>query len=189
MTNKSTPAIESIIVSLQQGGVIAYPTEAVFGLGCDPDSELAVNKLLKLKQRPWEKGLILIADSYEQLKNYVDDEQLTEEQKQAMFATWPGPVTWVIPAKVSTPKWLTGQFDTLAVRVTDHELVKSLCRQYGKPLVSTSANLSGLEPCRTTNEVVAQFNESVPVLDGVVGGRLNPSEIRDAKTGQLYRKG
>ncbi|APC13876.1 L-threonylcarbamoyladenylate synthase type 1 TsaC [Providencia rettgeri] len=189
MPNKSTPAIESIIVSLQKGEVIAYPTEAVFGLGCDPDNENAVNKLLELKQRPWEKGLILIADSYEQLKDYVDDKQLTEEQKQAMFATWPGPVTWVIPAKASTPKWLTGQFDTLAVRVTTHELVKKLCREYGKPLVSTSANLSGLEPCRTTNEVIAQFNKSIPVLDGVVGGRQNPSEIRDAKTGQLYRKG
>ncbi len=75
------------------------------------------------------------------------------------------------------------------MRVTTHELVKKLCREYGKPLVSTSANLSGLEPCRTTNEVIAQFNKSIPVLDGVVGGRQNPSEIRDAKTGQLYRKG
>ncbi len=72
MPNKSTPAIESIIVSLQKGEVIAYPTEAVFGLGCDPDNENAVNKLLELKQRPWEKGLILIADSYEQLKDYVE---------------------------------------------------------------------------------------------------------------------
>lgn len=189
MTNESTPAIENIIVSLQKGEVIAYPTEAVFGLGCDPDSEIAVNKLLELKQRPWEKGLILIADNYEQLKNYIDDEQLSEEQKQAMFITWPGPVTWVIPAKSTTPKWLTGRFDTIAVRVTNHELVKRLCRHYGKPLVSTSANLSGLEPCRTTEEVIAQFNGSVPVLDGIVGGRQNPSEIRDAKTGQLYRKG
>lgn len=189
MPNKSTPAIESIIVSLQKGEVIAYPTEAVFGLGCDPDNENAVNKLLELKQRPWEKGLILIADSYEQLKDYVDDKQLTEEQKQAMFATWPGPVTWVIPAKASTPKWLTGQFDTLAVRVTTHELVKKLCREYGKPLVSTSANLSGLEPCRTTNEVIAQFNKSIPVLDGVVGGRQNPSEIRDAKRVNCIVKG
>lgn len=189
MSNESTPAIESIIVSLKQEKVIAYPTEAVFGLGCDPDSETAVHQLLDLKQRPWEKGLILIADNYEQLKDYIDDEQLTETQKQAMFATWPGPVTWVIPAKATTPKWLTGRFDTLAVRVTDHELVKKLCRQYGKPLVSTSANLSGFEPCRTTEEVVAQFKGRVPVLDGNVGGRQNPSEIRDAKTGQLYRKG
>ncbi|AFH94156.1 MULTISPECIES: L-threonylcarbamoyladenylate synthase type 1 TsaC [Providencia] len=189
MQNKATPAIENIIVSLNKGEVIAYPTEAVFGLGCDPDSEQAVNKLLELKQRPWEKGLILIADNYEQLKDYVDDSQLTDEQKQTMFASWPGPVTWVIPAKSSTPKWLTGRFDTLAVRVTDHGLVKELCREYGKPLVSTSANLSGQEPCRTTNEVLEQFKGSIPVLDGMVGGRQNPSEIRDAKTGQLYRKG
>lgn len=189
MSNESTPAIESIIVSLKQEKVIAYPTEAVFGLGCDPDSETAVHQLLDLKQRPWEKGLILIADTYEQLKDYIDDAQLTEEQKQAMFATWPGPVTWVIPAKATTPKWLTGRFDTLAVRVTDHALVKKLCRHYGKPLVSTSANLSGFEPCRTTEEVIAQFNDRVSVLDGNVGGRQNPSEIRDAKTGELYRKG
>ncbi|MCW2257260.1 L-threonylcarbamoyladenylate synthase [Providencia alcalifaciens] len=189
MQNKSIPALENIITSLNEGNVIAYPTEAVFGLGCDPDNEQAVNKLLKLKQRPWEKGLILIADNYEQLKNYVDDSQLTDEQKQAMFSSWPGPVTWVIPAKKSTGKWLTGQFDTLAVRVTNHELVKLLCRQYGKPLVSTSANLSGLDPCRTTNEVIEQFKGSIPVLDGLVGRRQNPSEIRNAKTGQLYRKG
>ncbi|MBP6124071.1 MULTISPECIES: L-threonylcarbamoyladenylate synthase type 1 TsaC [Providencia] len=189
MQNKSTPAIDCIIESLKQENVIAYPTEAVFGLGCDPDSEIAVNKLLALKQRPWQKGLILIADSYEQLTNYVDDSQLTKEQKEVMFASWPGPVTWVIPAKITTPKWLTGQFDTLAVRVTDHQLVKVLCEKYGKPIVSTSANLSGLEPCRTTAEVLEQFKDSVPVLDGQVSGRLNPSEIKDAKTGQLYRKG
>lgn len=189
MQNQSTPAIKNIIEALKQQQVIAYPTEAVFGLGCDPDSEVAVNKLLELKQRPWEKGLILIADNYEQLKSYVDDSKLNEQQRQAMFATWPGPVTWVIPAKNTTPKWLTGQFDTLAVRVTNHELVKALCSEYGKPIVSTSANLSGLEPCRTTEEVIAQFKETIPVLDGVVGGRLNPSEIRDAMTGQLYRKG
>lgn len=189
MQNQSTPAIKNIIEALKQQQVIAYPTEAVFGLGCDPDSEAAVNKLLELKLRPWEKGLILIADNYEQLKSYVDDSQLNEQQRQAMFATWPGPVTWVIPAKKTTPKWLTGQFDTLAVRVTNHELVKALCREYGKPIVSTSANLSGLEPCRTTEEVIVQFKDTIPVLDGVVGGRLNPSEIRDAMTGQLYRKG
>lgn len=189
MQNQSTPAIKNIIEALKQQQVIAYPTEAVFGLGCDPDSEVAVNKLLELKQRPWEKGLILIADNYEQLKNYVDDSKLNEQQRQAMFATWPGPVTWVIPAKKTTPKWLTGQFDTLAVRVTNHELVKELCSEYGKPIVSTSANLSGLEPCRTTEEVITQFKETIPVLDGAVGGRLNPSEIRDALTGQLYRKG
>ncbi len=189
MFDNSTPAIDIIVKALNQGRVIAYPTEAVFGLGCDPENQQAVDALLALKQRSWEKGLILIADNYEQLKTYIDDSQLSDEQKQAMFSTWPGPVTWVIPAQKNTPKWLTGKFDTLAVRVTNHPLVKKLCVQYGKPLVSTSANLAGLAPCRTYDEVVAQFKESIDVLEGEVGGRENPSEIRDVQTGLLYRKG
>lgn len=135
------------------------------------------------------KRLILIADNYDQVKPYIDDSRLTAEQREAMFASWPGPVTWVIPAKSTTPKWLTGRFDSLAVRVTDHPVVKALCLAYGKPVVSTSANLSGLEPCRTTDEVNSQFNGRIPVVDGLVGGRKNPSEIRDALTGQLYRQG
>lgn len=187
--NQTTANFDTIIKALNNQEVIAYPTEAVFGLGCDPDSEQAVMALLDLKQRPWEKGLILIADNYDQVKPYIDDSRLTDEQREAMFASWPGPVTWVIPAKPATPKWLTGRFDSLAVRVTDHPVVKALCQSYGKPVVSTSANLSGLEPCRTTDEVNAQFNGRIPVVDGLVGGRKNPSEIRDALTGQLYRQG
>ncbi|MGJ0625854.1 L-threonylcarbamoyladenylate synthase type 1 TsaC [Xenorhabdus bovienii] len=189
MSNKVSPAFDVIITALKEEKVIAYPTEAVFGLGCDPDSEKAVNELLSLKNRPWEKGLILIADSYERLCLYIDDEQLSDIQKETVFSFWPGPVTWVIPAKTTTPKWLTGQFSTLAVRVTEHPLVKQLCSLYGKPLVSTSANLSGLEPCRSAEEVRQQFGNRVFVLEGEVGGRKNPSEIRDALTGKLYRQG
>lgn len=187
--NETVINFDEIIDALNNQKVIAYPTEAVFGLGCDPDSEKAVMALLDLKQRPWDKGLILIADNYDQVKPYIDDSRLTAEQRDAMFATWPGPVTWVIPAKSTTPKWLTGRFDSLAVRVTDHPVVKALCSAYGKPVVSTSANLSGYEPCRTTAEVNQQFNGRIPVVDGLVGGRQNPSEIRDALTGQLYRQG
>ncbi|KPD04056.1 L-threonylcarbamoyladenylate synthase type 1 TsaC [Moellerella wisconsensis] len=189
MTNHVAPAIDKIIEQLNNSQVIAYPTEAVFGLGCDPDNEQAINSLLVLKNRSWEKGLILIADNYEQLRNYIDDSKLSEQQKNTMLASWPGPVTWVVPAKLTTSKLLTGKFDTLAIRVTDHPLVKELCRSYGKPLVSTSANLSGLEPCRNYDEVLAQFKDSIPILEGIVGGRQNPSEIRDVQTGQLYRKG
>ncbi|MXG75122.1 Sua5/YciO/YrdC/YwlC family protein, partial [Cronobacter sakazakii] len=75
------------------------------------------------------------------------------------------------------------------VRVTDHPLVVALCQAYGKPLVSTSANLSGLPPCRTVDEVRAQFGAAFPVVPGETGGRLNPSEIRDALTGELFRQG
>lgn len=92
-------------------------------------------------------------------------------------------------AKSTTPKWLTGRFSTIAVRVSDHPLVQTLCSQFGKPLVSTSANLSGLEPCRTAQEVRVQFGDAFPVVDADVGGRLNPSEIRDALTGELFRQG
>ncbi|MCC8367077.1 L-threonylcarbamoyladenylate synthase type 1 TsaC [Xenorhabdus sp. PB61.4] len=189
MSNEASPAFDLIITALKEEKVIAYPTEAVFGLGCDPDSEKAVNKLLLLKNRPKEKGLILIADSYERLCPYIDDNQLDNEQKRTIFSCWPGPVTWVIPAKSVTPKWLTGRFSTLAVRVTDHPLVRELCALYGKPLVSTSANLTGLEPCRSSEEVRRQFGNDFPVLEGEVGGRKNPSEIRDALTGKLYRQG
>ncbi|MFA1241211.1 L-threonylcarbamoyladenylate synthase type 1 TsaC [Serratia odorifera] len=179
----------SIITALNNQQVIAYPTEAVFGLGCDPDSEQALRELLALKQRPWEKGLILIAAEYDQLLPYIADRQLSESQRAAIFASWPGPVTWVIPAKPTTSTLLTGRFNSLAVRVSDHPLVQQLCREFGKPLVSTSANLSGQEPCRSADEVLQQFGAAFPVLDGNVGGRLNPSEIRDALTGEQIRQG
>ena len=114
---------------------------------------------------------------------------MSSRSREAVFACWPGPVTFVFPAKPTTPRWLTGRFDSLAVRVTDHPLVVELCKAYGKPLVSTSANLTGLPPCRTTEEVRAQFGDAFPVVEGETGGRENPSEIRDALTGERFRQG
>lgn len=180
-------AIDQAVALLKQDAVIAYPTEAVFGLGCDPDSAEAVYALLELKQRASEKGLILIAAEYQQLSPYVDDNQLNELQRNSMFACWPGPVTFVIPAKKETAKWLTGAFDSLAVRVTDHPIVIELCRSFKKPLVSTSANLSNLAPCRSSSEVWVQFGKYFPVVMGQTGTRLYPSEIRDAITGKKLR--
>ncbi|AJR07012.1 L-threonylcarbamoyladenylate synthase type 1 TsaC [Photobacterium gaetbulicola] len=182
--------LNQVVAALQQQGVIAYPTEAVFGVGCDPDSETAVNRLLALKQRPVEKGLILIAANYEQLAPYVDDSGLSEEQRARIFASWPGPVTWVMPTKPGVPRFLTGQFDTIAVRVTDHPLVQQLCLAFGKPLTSTSANLTGQEPGRTVADVEAQLGSQLSaILEGETGGRDNPSEIRDAITGNVFRQG
>ncbi|QHM73600.1 L-threonylcarbamoyladenylate synthase type 1 TsaC [Mixta intestinalis] len=177
------------VQQLQQQAVIAYPTEAVFGLGCDPDNEKSVMELLAFKQRPVEKGLILIAADYQQLEPYVSDRELSVVQREKMFATWPGPVTWVLPALPQTPRWLTGRFDTLAVRVSAHPAVQALCRAFGKPLVSTSANLSGQPPCRNVEEVLQQFGKHFPVLHGETGGRLNPSEIRDIISGDIIRQG
>ncbi len=187
--NLPSKTIADAVAELNNQHVIAYPTEAVFGVGCDPDSELAVNRLLTLKQRPVEKGLILIAASFEQLQPYIDESLLSADRRDAIFARWPGPVTFVFPAKATIPRWLTGRFDSLAVRVSDHPLVVELCQAYGKPLVSTSANLTGLPPCRTTEEVRAQFGADFPIVEGETGGRLNPSEILDALTGKQFRQG
>lgn len=185
----SAGSLDYCIEKLQQQEVIAYPTEAVFGLGCDPDSEEAVMALLALKQRPVEKGLILIAADYAQLEPYIADRELSVLQRERMFASWPGPVTYVVPASPHTPRWLTGRFDSLAIRVSDHPDVQALCRGFGKPLVSTSANLSGEPPCRNADEVMKQFGPQFPVLHAETGGRLNPSEIRDVISGNLIRQG
>ncbi len=176
--------------TLQSGGVIAYATEAVFGLGCDPDNQQAVHKLLRIKQRPVEKGLILIAADWDQLLPYLDIGQLTDEQLQRVFKSWPGPYTWVFPAKSTTPKWLTGQYTSLAVRMSAHPQVQALCQRFGKPLVSTSANLTTLPPCRTADEVRLQLADRIDyILPGNVGTQTNPSEIRDVITNQLFRAG
>ncbi|MGF1722780.1 threonylcarbamoyl-AMP synthase [Vibrio kyushuensis] len=182
--------IEQVNQALQQGEVIAYPTEGVFGVGCDPDSPEAIQKLLELKQRPVEKGLILIAANYEQLLPYIDESQLSAEQLMAVHATWPGPVTWIMPTSDKTSSWVSGQFDSIAVRVTDHPLVQELCLAFGKPITSTSANLTGLDPCMTSEEVEVQLGDKLfSILDGKTGGRDKPSEIRDAKTSKVLRQG
>ncbi|WP_392552419.1 Sua5/YciO/YrdC/YwlC family protein [Orbus wheelerorum] len=174
---------------LSLGEVIAYPTEAVFGLGCDPDNKNAVLTILSLKNRPIEKGLILIASNFEQLIPYIDQSKITSQQKKIMLNSWPGAVTWIVPKNSNTPYFLTGQFDSIAIRVTDHFLVSKLCTLFDKPIVSTSANLSGQDPCRTMAEVETQFGIDFPVLQGEIGKRKNPSEIRDIKTGQIIRQG
>lgn len=182
--------LHQVVSALNSGDVIAYPTEGVFGVGCDPDNEQALLKLLEVKKRPKEKGLILIAASVEQLLPYIDLEQLTEAQVNIITASWPGPVTWIVPVKATTLPLVTGQFDSIAVRVTAHPQVKAICNAFGKPITSTSANLSGLQPCRSVVEVNAQLgNSGVIVFQGEVGNRTQPTEIRDAKTGNTLRQG
>jgi len=177
------------VLALQSKKVIAYPTEAVFGLGCNPDDEKAIDALLTLKQRPREKGLILVAANYNQLRPYVDDSKLNRVQRQNIFASWPGAITWVIPANTKTSCWLTGRFNSLAVRVIAHPLIQQLCAYYGKPIVSTSANLNGYQPCRSESEVEMQFGTDLSVLSGQISGRKKPSEIRDSLTGKQIRQG
>ena len=171
---------------LRSGGVIAYPTEAVFGLGCDPLDGRAVARLLELKRRPVAKGLVLIAADFEQLVPLV--EEPTPEMMTRLLATWPGFTTWIVPARPDVPSWLTGRHAGLAVRVTAHPLAAALCRHYGGALVSTSANPSGYRPARDVLTVRRYFGNALDyILPGAVGGAARPSRIKDARSGELLR--
>lgn len=181
-----TDNIESAVHALQQGQVIAYPTEAVYGLGCDPDNEQAISKILELKHRPAEKGLILIAADFAQLEKYLLP--LSADELARCQSTWPGPVTWIIPKSDRVSPLLSGAFDSIAVRVTAHPVASELCTKFGKPVVSTSANLSGQEPARSIADLEQQFSERIPcMIEGPVDLDAKPSEIRDLKTNNILR--
>jgi L-threonylcarbamoyladenylate synthase len=173
---------------VKSGGVIAYPTEAVYGLGCDPLEHAAVRRIFELKQRDAAKGLILIASDISQLLPFMAT--MPEPVLQKLRASWPGPVTWVVPAAPSLPFWLSGGRDTLAVRVTAHPVAAALCRVLDMALVSTSANRSGRPPARTALAVRNQLGDGVDdIVPGAVGGLSKPTEIREALTGKVLRAG
>ena len=171
--------------AIESGDVIAYPTEAVFGLGCDPLNFKAVSRLLEIKQRPIEKGLILIASSFSQLRPFV--KTLEPDIIQPAFDSWPGPNTWIFPARENTPYWLTGKFSSIAVRVSAHPVVKQLCDTVSMPLVSTSANHSGQQPARSLLECRLRCPEAGLFINGQVNRLAQPSTIRDLITGKTLR--
>jgi L-threonylcarbamoyladenylate synthase len=172
-----------VIVS---GGIVAYPTEAVYGLGCDPFNAETVLRLLQLKGRALEKGLIVVAAEIEQLEPLVRFP--SDAVRRKIAATWPGPVTWVLPASQGVPVYLTGAHHTLAVRVSAHPTVQALCREIDQPLVSTSANRESLPPARSALAVRRIFGQNVDfVVHGAIDRRANPTEIRDAQSGQILR--
>jgi L-threonylcarbamoyladenylate synthase len=181
--------IEEAAEVIRSGGIVAYPTEAVWGLGCDPFDEGAVHRLLAIKQRPVEKGLILIAATLEQLKPLIDVAAVPTDRLTEVLSSWPGPHTWVMPATAQAPRWITGMHRGIAVRVSEHPVVIGLCQAYGGALVSTSANLSG-KPAVSDRDALDPL--LLPRVDAVVaghtGGLASPTVIRDALTGQSLRE-
>lgn len=173
---------------LREGQVIAYPTEAVYGLGCDPANEIAVRKILALKDRHESAGLVLIAGDYSHIRPWVADvdEALIDKAMQ----TWPGPVTWLFPRAVGVPDYVAGSHKTIAVRITAHEPSRLLCQASGSALISTSANPSTARPARSVEEVDAYFGHGIAgILTGQLGGSENPSEIRDLVSENIIRQG
>jgi L-threonylcarbamoyladenylate synthase len=177
--------VQQVAQVVRAGGVIAYPTEAVWGLGCDPWDRAAVYRLLALKQRPVDKGLILLADNIRQFDFLLAD--LPQIWQDQLASTWPGPNTWLVPHQNRLPQWITGKHPSVALRVSDHPLVRDLCALTG-PLVSTSANPAGRPPALSRLRIEQYFARQLDgVLDGRLGGRKNPSIIRDLITGQVIR--
>jgi L-threonylcarbamoyladenylate synthase len=177
--------IQQAALVVRNGGVIAYPTEAVWGLGCDPWNGDAVERLLALKDRPVHKGLILVAADIEQFDFLLED--LPEIWLARLSGSWPGPNTWLVPHQNRLPEWISGQHSSVALRVSDHPQVRALCRHTG-PLVSTSANPAGRPSARSRLRIEQYFPGQLDrVLGGNLGGRKNPSLIRDLVSGDVVR--
>lgn len=169
---------------LLRGGVIAYPTEGVFGLGCLPDDAAAVRRVVAIKQRDAAKGLILIAADAAQLEGWVDlpaGQSFPEPDPQH-------PVTWIVPPGPRVTPLLCGEHATIAVRLTTNPTAKALCEIVDSPLVSTSANLSGKLTARNRYVLRRQFAGVVDyVVPGDCGPASGPSEIRDFVSGRILR--
>lgn len=179
------PPIRRILAHLRRGGVIAYPTESCYGLGCDPRKARAVARILRLKRRPRAKGLILIGSDCHQFKRYLAPNP--EEILRRFGEWWPGPTTLLLPKSRRCPRWLTGKHEKAAVRVTAHPEAARLCHFLAMPLVSTSANRSGRRSLKTARQCRLAFGRKLLVLDGRIGRRKRPSTILDPYNGGVRR--
>ncbi|TDJ32827.1 MAG: tRNA threonylcarbamoyladenosine biosynthesis protein RimN [Gammaproteobacteria bacterium] len=179
-------AIAEAVTALRAGGVIACPTEAVWGLSCDPFNQAAVERVLTLKGRSRDQGLVLIAASVAQIEALLGD--LSTEQRNTVLDTWPGPVTWVVPGRASVPRWITGTHPGVALRVTAHPIASALCEAFGGPLVSTSANRTSGVAAQTEADLRANFPAGIDVIvPGTTGDNSAPTQIRDALSGEILR--
>ena len=195
---------------VRAGGVIAYPTESCFGLGCDPRNINSIRRILRIKRRPRAKGLIIIADKVTRLIPYAAGLKLMEINSDTKFnctdnknnlptqnsqllinqirQSWPGPQTWILPATEYTSRWLRGDHANIAVRVTAHLIAARICHRSRTALVSTSANRSGRPILKTARAVQQEFgNEIDMIVPGKIGFAPAPTTIRDGITGAVIR--
>lgn len=180
---------DPLLDAYRTGQVIAYPTEAVVGLGCDPVNRDAVMALLALKHRPQEKGLIVVASNYSQLLPLVNDAAIPMDRRTQIFSSWPGPVTWLLPKSTKAPVWVTGNSDYIAVRVSAHSVVRQICDKLNAPLVSTSANVSGQPPLTSISATQQQFGDALYYVEGQTDGAHAPTTIRHGISGEIIRAG
>lgn len=172
----------------ESGGVFAYPTESVYGLGCDPMNYEAVERILALKRRDPAKGMILIASDLQQLEPWIALRRRADKKKLA--APQKRPTTWLVPAAEDAPWWIRGHHSRIAVRLTRFSPVVQLCESVASALVSTSANFAGHPPQKKVMPVVKSMgNQLDAVVYGETGSVAQPSEIRDFYSGEVIRAG
>jgi L-threonylcarbamoyladenylate synthase len=171
---------------LNKGGVIAYPTESVFGLGCDPNNLQALEKILRIKRRPAAKGLIILVSDISQAEPFI--QPLIQDQIKQLNQKQPRATTWLIPRKPNLSTLLCGNHEKLAVRITDHPIAKAICEFNNSALVSTSCNLSGRPEMKTMLEVRNKVGAQIDHVVNGSCGKQKPSQIIDLETGQILRK-
>jgi len=180
------PALQAAVDALRAGAIIAYPTESVYGLGCDPLNESALQNLIALKRRDAGSGLIVIASDYAQIERFIAPHD--EHLKRLLCEPVSTPTTWVVDAAEALSPLLTGGRTTLAVRITEHPVAAAICHLFGGPITSTSANSSGQPPARSAADVRTRFPRGIDlVVDGSTGKLDRPTKIIDARTGEVLR--
>ena len=177
--------VKDVICHLKSGEVIGYPTEAVYGIGCDPWNQSSVEKIAKIKGRESSKTFLMVASSIDQLTDLIDISTLSRQ----VTSSWPGHTTWLITAKENVPYWLQDeQTNKVGIRISNHPLVRKLCNEFGKPIISTSANLSGKEEIKNQQEFMKTFSSDINYLvDGDLGDYDKASVIIDMETNKKIR--
>lgn len=174
-------------LAINQGAVFAYPTDTIWGLGCHPQLQHAAERILKIKNRPFDKGIILLSNRIDYCQGFIDEDYFQQQYRQICTPESVA-TTWLLPARTSCPKWLTGKNNTVAVRLTTLPHIQSLCNRLALPLISTSANISRRIPCRNTFLIHRQFANQVDfIIDGIANGSHRASRIIDKRSGEIIR--
>ena len=179
-------SLAQAVSTIESGGLIAYPTEAVYGLGCAAADRTAAERLLSLKNRPIHKGLISIVSDLDQVRSWLDEQYAHYWSKASQ--SWPAAITWLFPSNATAPSWLTGKHQRLAVRMPSHPLALALCKHSRQALISTSANIAGEPACKTSKQVYEVFSDQLDyILEGNCGEQESPSIIKDLITDERMR--
>ena len=178
--------ISEFIESVKKGAIFAYPTEAVFGLGCDINNKYAIQKILNIKKRDISKGLIVISDNLEKVRNLIDDNYFKIFVEENSTST---PTTWLCPASNLVLPEITGDSKKIAIRITKHDISKAICKLLDMPIISTSANIAGEKPVTKQDGLKSFFDDIDYTVDGEVGNNKKPSRIIDLISKEVIREG